>query len=618
MLTTMPRRTPILAIILAPVTLYLLVLLWDDALVPLYRTVRTVWSSDTVLKWRLGSDEPAMRIAAMKDVGKPSAADTELFEEIVLHLTTDESVEVRKAAVTSLGGLGAQRPLPAEAVEALSTLVLNEQDVDLLSAAIVAVGQSATENRYPTQVIERIANIPNEEHLAWVYPRTAVTLGQLGAAQSLPDTVFTVLNNRFVDPQRDGEREDMANAFAVMAEGQGLPGTTLDVLADAFDDGPNRRIRKAILITLAHSAGDYPRAIRMIKAATSDPDESVVASAENGLRIIEYNETLAGKDLLSAARDTTEPIDARLSALRIIRSTRIDPDAYELITALAEDPEAEIAVAAIEMFGYLVRGADKDFDKQVLIPALGRAMFDPDPTIRYAAYAQLSTISRNRPAYLQAADFQTKIDAGLQDPDPRVRVVVMVMLLRDDKRRDSIIESGMADPDPYVRSNAVSWLALPETTASQRDVFMAKASKDPNPDVRRSAAATQENWETRDRAWPVALWRLWQAGERGQVGMSVLIAVTVVTPILICGIFLLYYMARFLTYLQQKRWRAAATVSVMAAWAAASYGMFILYFAAGFAGDLDGREIAILAGILWGAIVAYAALGWGLHYAVRR
>jgi hypothetical protein len=56
----------------------------------------------------------------------------------------------------------------------------------------------------------------------------------------------------------------------------------------------------------------------------------------------------------------------------------------------------------------------------------------------------------------------------------------------------------------------------------------------------------------------------------------------------------------------------------MAAWALASYGMFILYFAAGFAGDLDGGEIALLAGILWGAIVVYSTLGWGLHYAVRR
>ena len=73
-----------------------------------------------------------------------------------------------------------------------------------------------------------------------------------------------------------------------------------------------------------------------------------------------------------------------------------------------------------------------------------------------------------------------------------------------------------------------------------------------------------------------------------------------------------------MTYLQQRRWRAAALVPVMATWAAAGYGLFILFFAAGHAGNLDAGETAILASVLWGAIAVYAALGWGMHYAVRR
>jgi hypothetical protein len=77
-------------------------------------------------------------------------------------------------------------------------------------------------------------------------------------------------------------------------------------------------------------------------------------------------------------------------------------------------------------------------------------------------------------------------------------------------------------------------------------------------------------------------------------------------------------MARLLTYLQQRRWRAAALLPVVGAWATASYGMFVLYFAAGHIGTPDAGETAIVAGVLWGAIVAYAALGWGMHYAVRR
>ena len=100
--------------------------------------------------------------------------------------------------------------------------------------------------------------------------------------------------------------------------------------------------------------------------------------------------------------------------------------------------------------------------------------------------------------------------------------------------------------------------------------------------------------------------------------MTILIAVTVATPILICGIFLLYFLARLLTYLLQRRWRAATVVAVLGAWMTASYGMIMAYFMAAHIGDADAGEIAIVAAALWGAIGAYAALGWGMHYAVRR
>jgi HEAT repeat protein len=487
----------------------------------------------------------------------------------------------------------------------------------LLSAVIVAVGQSAAENRYPDSVIERIAEISSKKLQAWAYPRAATALGRIGAAQPLPDTVFAAMSTRFTDPQHAGEREDLANAFAEIAKGRLLPVTTLDILAAAFEDEPNQRIRKAILYALAYAADDYPPSIALITAATSDLDADIASTAESGLRIIEYNRTLADKDPLSVAMNTSEPIETRLNALRIIRSTRIGPVARERIAALAQDSETEIVFAAVDMFPYMARSADADFDQRILIPALSRAMSDPDPPVRYAAYGALSTISRNRPAYLSAADFPAQLEAGANDPDPKVRVVVLVMLLRDDEQRATIIERGMNDPDPYVRSNVVSWLVLPETAASQREALIAEALNDPDLNVRRSAAATQQKWDTRERSWPIELWRLWQAGERGKVGMRVLIAVTVATPVLIGGIFLLYYMARLLTYLHQRRWRAAAVVPVMATWAAASYGMFLLYFMAAHASNLDAGETAILAGILWGAIAVYTALGWGMHYAVR-
>ncbi len=616
-LRAMPHRTSILAIILAPVSLYLLVMLWNHALMPLYRSV---WYGDTVLQWRLNSQEPAIRIAAAKDIGSARAKDTELLAELVAHMHTDESMEVRKAAATALGNLGWYRPLTLEVIQALSTLVLTEKDDNLLSAAIDAVGQSAAKTRYPDQVVERIAGIFDEQHSAGLYWQVPKVLGQVGAAQPLPDTVFTAMNMLFTNPERPRERQNLASAFTEIAKGQDLPVTTLDILADAFASEPNRSIRNAILYSLAYSAAHYPPSITVITAAISDPDQDVANVAESGLRIIEYQRTFAEKDPLSLAMDTSEPVEARLRALQIIRGSGIDPADDERIAALAQDPQTEIAVAALGMFRWLGGAPGDDFDQTVLIPALTRAMSNPDPLIRYAAYGALSTMSLHRPAYLHAADFPAQLEAGANDPDPKVRVVVLVALLRDaggTAQRDEIVERGMSDPDPYVRRNAVSWLLSPKTRSSQRQALMAQALNDPDPTVRRAAAASQQDWESRERAWPIELWRLWHTGERGKVGMRILIAVTVAPPILISGIFLLYFMARLLTYLQQRRWRAAAVVPVIAIWAVASYGMFMLYFVSGFAGDVDARDTAILVGILWGAIAAYTALGWGMHYAVR-
>jgi len=153
-LTAMTRRTPILAIMLAPVALYLLMQLWTHALVPLYQGV---WHSAAVLQWRLASDEPAIRIKAAKDAGWRRAEDAAVLDKLVVSLETDESVEVRKASASALGQIGSQRPLSARAIQALSTLVLTESDNAMLSAVIVAVAQSAAENRYPDSVIEGIA-----------------------------------------------------------------------------------------------------------------------------------------------------------------------------------------------------------------------------------------------------------------------------------------------------------------------------------------------------------------------------------------------------------------------------------------------------------------------------
>jgi len=136
--------------------------------------------------------------------------------------------------------------------------------------------------------------------------------------------------------------------------------------------------------------------------------------------------------------------------------------------------------------------------------------------------------------------------------------------------------------------------------------------------VRVVATTAEQEWESRDRVRPVELWQRWRAGDRGEVGMTLLIAVTVAVPVLIGGLFQIWYMARFLTYLRRRDRRAAIVVAVMLVWAAASYGIFMLYFVATLAGNRRAGEITVVAAILWCANVACGVVGWGMHFLVRR
>ncbi|NND37935.1 MAG: hypothetical protein HKN81_12460 [Gammaproteobacteria bacterium] len=573
------------------------------------------------MQWRLGSARPETRIKASRDAVSVRSEDQKLLDELSVRMRTDESLEVRRAAAGSIGGIGAQRPLNAAAVDALGELVMTAEDDALLSAAIEAVGTSAANSRHPDRVVARIAAILDEQHLDWLYRRAALSLGKIGAAQPLPADVVASMNALFVAPLRRGEREYLAEAFVETSRGRGLPEATLIVLADAFEQETNRRIRIAIIYALAHSAGRYTPATDLVAAAASDADVDVARAAQHGLRVIEADRNFAGKDPLAVALDRSRPSAVRVQALQILRSSTVDPAACERIVSLSHDVDPEVAIAAFGMFQHLAPGPGDEFDEQVRFPALNQGMRAADPLIRRAAYGALSTMSVHRPAYLRAADFPALLEAGARDPDARVRVLVLVAMLRDadgTAERDAVIERGLNDSDPIVRGNVVSWLGSPKTRTGSRQALIERALQDPDPDVRAAATAARGDYESRKRAWPIELWQLLRDGEFGRLGMTILVGVTVATPILIGVVFLLYFMSRLLTYLYERRPKSLAVVGVIGAWLAASYGIFMLFFVAALAGNRGADEIAIVAGVLWAAIAAYGALGWGLHYWVRR
>ena len=96
----MSCRTPLIAIVLAPVVLLLLILSRGMALVSLYRFVRF---SQIAIEWRLDNEIPAKRISAIRDIGSLSSVDDVWLSKLIVRMGDDESADVRVAAAKVVG-----------------------------------------------------------------------------------------------------------------------------------------------------------------------------------------------------------------------------------------------------------------------------------------------------------------------------------------------------------------------------------------------------------------------------------------------------------------------------------------------------------------------------------
>ena len=616
------RRTPIIALILAPFALWAVVMAFNRVLAPVSAKL---WYGELSVRARLAIGNRPMRLQALRDaagVREPGAA---LVEQLVDAARSDPAGYVRMQAGRSLGAVGHRQALPAAGVQVLGDAVLAAREADPLSAAMEAAGQAAKHNRMPEAVVLRLADLSDEKRRAWLAPRAIDALARIGAAQPLPDAVTTRLGDAFADPRRRGQREDLARAFRTIAEGGGqLPVAILDTLAAALAaDEKNYRIRVSAVYAIAYSKDLYPQAGTLLDAAARDPQRDVQRAAAHALRIIAARTLYAGREPMAVALDRSLPVEDRLKAMGPLKVNRRDAAWRANVITLARDPDPRVVVAALDLFRYIGGSPDDAFDRDVLIPQLNAAMAHADPQVRRAAYGALGRQLGSQGRYRhRAADFRPQLEAGAQDPEPKVRIVALTTMLRaaaDAAERVAILTRGMDDPDPAVRRNFVASFVSPKTDADAGAALLARAQADPDPTVRRAAEAAREKWATRERSWPVEAWKLWQSGEYEKLGIRALIAVTVAAPVIVGPAFLLYFMARLLTYLYQRRWRALAVLAVMAAWAAGGYGMFMLYFmAAHMGGNLEIVKALKIAGVLWGAVALYAGLGWGLHYAVRR
>lgn len=612
----MRRRTPLLALLLAPLVLLLAAAAWQKLIAPAAHRVRL---SDPVLEWRLNRADPQTRAAALQAIAS-RAESTQLTAMVVALAASDPVVSVRTAAIATLGQIGARRSIGDAGTAVLVATAREPADDVMLQTAVTALGRAAGLNPVDEATIERIARLFAEPHAPWLDQPAAIAIGHIGAAQSLPENVLLLLNRTFAQPLRRGQRGALALTFRAIAESRRLPVATLDRIAAAVRDPalhPSAKI--SLLYALAYDANVYLPARAALEQAARDTRRDVAEAAQHGLRIVEGQRLFGDTTPLAIARDRQRSRDERLRALDVIRGLGVTPPDDAAVVALSADPDPAVGAAALGLFRQLARRPDNAFDEATLIPALQVALRHPDADVRVAAHGALSSIGTRVPQYWQVNALAQQLAAAIHDPEPRVRQIALASKIRTSSNAaavDDVLDQALADPAASVRANAVSWLASDRIRSGRRDALFDRALTDPDPAVQAAAQAARARWQSRERTWPVQLWRELRAGRYGNVLAAGFIVVTLAVPAILALTFPVYVVARGLTQAHERRWRALAAIPVLAVWGGASWAFFMLLFMLAHAGDSPGT-VAKSAAIVWAASAAYAVLAWVLHFAVR-
>ena len=87
------RRTPLIALILAPFALWAVVMAWNQWLLPL--SVK-LWRSEVSVRVRAATGNVPMRVKALRDAASVREADAELSALLVHHARQDPDTPVRE------------------------------------------------------------------------------------------------------------------------------------------------------------------------------------------------------------------------------------------------------------------------------------------------------------------------------------------------------------------------------------------------------------------------------------------------------------------------------------------------------------------------------------------
>jgi hypothetical protein len=552
-------------------------------------------SSEAVVA-RLTSTDAAERRAGLGLLGAAAPRQDPHITEAVTGIALsdpDPGLQARAIAYLSRASgyaAGPREPhqqLPQETIDAITEMLSAPLDSTLTPAVVDFVGNNAYWHPKRDEVIVRLTGLLPKTQDPVLREKILYALQKFARQGGLPDDAYDALLEVYTD-RRSGTAHEVRAASEVFrraAYQQTLPAAVMEAVAAALRSHPDEHVRDNAIYTFGgqgYRSDSIPAALAQ---AAESADPRTRDKARTQIRIIEKRQSDYLAKLMKTARDTSQPANARIRALGNTKTDYAQQDLFrDTVLLLLTDKDPAVRASAVRMLAYVRQHPAYADDDSVLLAYRDRAAQDPAGEVRVAAMVNLWGFKLTREELL------TGFAQALEDKDPAVVTATL-----DSLRRHAPLENGR-----------IERLIEQHTHAE-------------NANVQRSAERTLAAYRKRSPS----IWERFMTSAKDVKHHGLrLYWLLAGIGVLVAAAFAVYYMLRIVVYVGARRSRALTAGSVMLAWVALTYGMVYLFvvgvFAFGHNYLVPIRQQLLIDLVMGGLLLVYAALGWAMHYLIRR
>lgn len=401
-----------------------------------------------------------------------------------------------------------------------------------------------------------------------------------------------------MQPSLGGLNYAVVSALGNLGVQRPLSTITLQALVASAERNP-RNLRSVLTVLIQTSAAhDLPdwvlSRITRLAVSTRDP------GAQN-----DTLKLLAAVGSMDTAFTLLRSLDHSLVDRQLV-ATVIKTQPTADLQRMAKDAELRGVVRAGALTELLARDEDIGFTTELIDIALASADID----LRRTAFAGLTRLERKRPGALNI-DWQSTLMDGLNDPDSRVQTAA----------QEAFRFSPLLDTE---RTALLQQLLTRGTNTQQYSVLriLFSSRSDPSPKLRQLVQSLVQNPDADIAAMARNLTSRWDpdasTGTKKRDTSSFLLLLFAALPILICGGFGIYFVARLVVYMRARSRRALTAFAISFTWALLSYGLALLLFMFAIAGA-HGSRYGTDAIVMYLVVIAmYAGIGTLLRLPLRR